>query len=246
MRHPLPSLLAFALICPLLTGCYAAAGFGTAPWKKNPPAPMNNLDPVIAGDWSQPVNGVRMAVRQIVGDGPHDEVLLLLLIENTTDEAVHWPGIQPEVDVRRTDQSDNLYEGFYSANLRIIAEPLDDQEPSAAHQYLLDEQLAQLHEPLAPHEIALHAIRLHGIGQMQSLRLQDPNHIFADAMIWCDLDEHEAAGRWRLHLTYRPTGFPLPEGEEALLIERDDEVNAGWEDQQIDLPPIVINLDEWD
>lgn len=211
------------LVFVLLTLC-ALAGCQSAP--KTP-------DPVIAGDWSQPVNGVRMAARVVVGDGQ----LLLILAHNTLDTEVEWPGISPEHVVHV--QGQEPFATFSdSKNLRIAAEPLEGQPVPRPQQLMTGGGLHQLGgAPLAPGEMRVYAIGLYETLAQHHQAQQTRNAIHAKTMHWEGMSASE--GAWRLHLTYRPEGFPPAPGEE--VAERWD-IDPAWAGQQIDLPPVVVQV----
>lgn len=230
MPKKLPHLaLALLALC-LLPACNTI----TAPPTAAPPSP------VIAGDWSQPVNGVRMGVRQIVSGSADAGVWLLVLIENTTTEEVYWPGVRAEIDVRFAGVDTQEHYTSLQRNLRIVVEPLDGQPLPGQYQFLLEE-LQQLFEPLAPHEVRIQAIRFHDSEMTQELMQQSPNYIYADSVLWPGLEEADAVGDWRLHLTYQPGGFEPPPGEEWERAELGD-IYDDWEDVQIDLPPLEVEV----
>lgn len=220
-----------------LPGCFFAIGTGTAPWKEEPAVAAPPPHPVIDGDWSEPVNGIRMAVREIVGTSADCEMWLLILIENTTRREVGWPGVIAENDVQFFGQPAGG-SAPSGANLRIVAEPLDEQPTVGQALLQLSGMMRQL-DTLAPGEIQLHAVRLHSGELLQQAMQQAPNQVEADSVYWPGLAEEAGVGRWRLWLTYRPEGFPQPPEEERL--ERAEMYN-GWAGQQIDLPPVTVEV----
>ncbi|XAM01326.1 hypothetical protein OT109_08015 [Phycisphaeraceae bacterium D3-23] len=200
--------------------------------------PAERATPFIAGDWSQPVNGIRMGVRPIVYASVDGGVWLLVLVENTTADEVGWPGIIAEDDMQFFGQSAGGSSSS-GANLRVVAEPLDGQ-PTPEHALLQLSGMMRQMDTLAPGEVRLHAIRLHADElQQQQMMQQVPNQVEGASVFWPGLKDEASAGAWRLHLTYRPEGFPPPPGGEG--VERPWEY-IGWEGRQIDLPPVIVEV----
>lgn len=195
--------------------------------------------PSIPGEWSEPVNGIRMAVKRITDHTPANEITLLILTQNISDQPVDWPGIHPQHAVARA-QDGIIQPSIGSGNLRVAVESLD--RPSQCHDYaFIADELAQLHLPILPGEIRLHAIQLRD-AELQQMRemLQSADEIPMDRVVWPGMSEPSSKGRWRIRLSYRPDGdFPKPEGTEqlSLVIEPD----SGWAGLQIDLIPLEFD-----
>lgn len=227
-----------------LPGCFFAIGTGTAPWKEEPAVTVHP-DPVIDGDWSEPVNGIRMAVREVrLPGGEEPGVTLLVLAHNVSGADVPWMTTNPEQEVRSYGAQPDTLNGWVNDNLRIYASPVDRQ-----HAFEGTDRLRSVHGGmLQPHailragDIHILAIRLMPRAHNMPVQMSD-NSVYSWSVDWPDMAE--ATGRWRLDLVYRPDGFPLP-GDEGPVSGRDERV-PGWAGKQIELPPIVINLDdEWE
>jgi len=194
----------------------------------------------IGGDWSEPVNGVRMGVRQIISSSADGGIWLLVLVENTNSQEVGWPGIitEPDVQFFGRPPGDSSTSG---ENLRIVAEPLEGQPTADSAQFLMIRELRQI-DTLVPGEIRLYAIRLQDDELQQRMMLQQaPNQVESYSVEWSGLNEEAAEGRWRIHLTDRPERFPRPPGAEHLYEGIAYEVH-GWEGRQIDLPPVTVEV----
>lgn len=230
MKHTPLRFIMLLLGGALLTGCCAQQQ-----------ASQSKPEPTIVGDWSEPVNGVRIAARYLASNASTDDVMLLILAENVTDHAIDWPGIRPEESVRFAGEDPSKgYHSWGRPNLRIVAERLDGQ-PKRALLQMQKDQLLERAYPLRPREIHLQAIRLHDpeMLSLSALTQADTSLIYIDDMLWPGVNDHDARGLWRLRLTYRPEGFPPAPGEERA--EVDLEEIKGWEGVEIELPPLTIH-----
>ncbi|MFN3165734.1 MAG: hypothetical protein ACE37H_01580 [Phycisphaeraceae bacterium] len=226
---------------PVLPGCYSTAGFGKAPWKKTTPTVA--VQPTIDAEWSEPVNGVRLAVTQITGNTPDDHVLLLVMAHNTTDQPVDWPAIRadPTVRIRQPDGTDASAGYASHTNLRIVVESLDGRARDVRGA-LAWERLAELHRLLEPGEIRLHAIRLEDDQAQQYQRLKrQRNTIDVEPVLWPGMSSHDTEGRWLIHLIYRPEGFPPPLGDGRLTGRAEPDISEQWKGVEINVPAIEID-----
>lgn len=252
----IPALLITCL--PWLTGCHLSVSGGlgkkraATPATHAAPKDAARLDaesepapPPIRGAWSEPVNGIRMMVQQIVQqDGnpePRDFLTLMVFAWNTTDQRVAMPPIMAEREVMPYTIDGEERERFASLkNLRILAKPLERRLPDIRSQAGGLEELREVQPPLEPGEIRLHALQIrliHGQMQeeMQQLAKRQANTVPASRVDW-----YNPQGEYILHLTYRPEGF---NGQDTGVIHRTEDV-AGWECKQIDLPPIRVRVSD--
>jgi len=230
-----------------LPGCYFAAGFGEAPWKKQEPPiavePTIEAGPTIEAEWSEPVNGVRLAVRQIARNTPADHVLLLVMAHNATDQPIDMPGLraEPAVHLRQPDGTDEpAGYGSYS-NLRVVVEPLERRAHDLMRVQAL-EMAVDVQPMLEPGETRLHAIRLEDQQTLQYQQLkQQRSTIDVEPVIWPGMSSHDAEGRWRIHLIYRPDGFPTPPSEDRLIERAEPRISDRWKGIEVEVPAIEID-----
>lgn len=227
-------------VCFFLTGCYFAAGTGKAPWKKPPVEQSPPATATIAGEWSEPVNGIRMRMMHILPmGGPTPEVALLFFAQNTLDHEVDLPMLKPEPFVKVLHRQQET-QSISDANLRITAQPMDGQAPKGyLAEYAQMEQQVEARNPLQPGEIRVFAVKVVAELQMKYLHQIAPDTVYADHISWPGLDHEASAGRWRLHAVFRPSGFNDPDAKLAWVMDEQ------WVDKQIDLPVTVLKLDPW-
>lgn len=229
-------VLACCFLLPAAAGCHFSAGIGSS----SKQAQAEPMVPSIAGEWSEPVNGVRMRMMHILPmGGPSPELTLLIVVQNVNDKPVDMPGLRPEPFVKvlhRKQQS----AGLSDANLRITAQPMDGQPPRGyLAEYVQMEQQVEARNPLQPGEIRVFALKVVAEVQMKYLHQIAPDTIYAEHISWPGLGHEESAGRWRLHAVYRPSGFNPPDAKLAWVMDQQ------WIDKQIDLPVTVLKLDPW-
>lgn len=204
--------------------------------------PTQPIEPTIQANWTEPVNGVRMAVTQIAGNTPDDHVLLLVMVQNVTDQDIEWPGIraEPAVHLRQPDGSDSPAGYGSFANLRVVVEPLDRRGQHVIQHDALDEVMDR-HRMLEPGETRLHAIRLEDVTSQRMQRQQQRDVINAESVLWPGLTSHDSEGRWRVRLFYRPEGFPKPPSDGRLIDRAELELDEKWEGVEIEPPAIEID-----
>ena len=197
-------------------------------------------DPSIAGEWSEPVNGIRMRLMHVMPPGgTRPDVTLLIFAQNISDEPVDLPRLRPEPFVKVLHGSQKQA-GISDANLRITAQPMDGQDAAMqALEMMQQQQDVEIHNPLKPGELRVFALKVVDALQMQYLHQLSDDTIYAEHISWPGLDDEKSAGRWRLHAVYRPSGFNPPDSGHAWKVDQP------WMGRQIDLPVTVLNLDPW-
>lgn len=242
----------------LLTGCQfsvsagvgkkraAAAAAHTAPTDGARIDTESEPDqPPIRGEWSEPVNGIRMMAQQIVQQGGspelRDSITLIVFAWNTTGQRVAMPPIMAEREVGYVPEPGYEPERHKtSGNLLVTAKPLERWLPDRHRQNGGLDEFRGIRPLLEPGEVRLHALHLRLVydqlqEEMQQLAKIQDNTIPASRVDW-----HEPRGEYILHLTYRPEGF---NDQDSGAIHRIEDV-AGWEGKQIDLPPIVVRVSD--
>lgn len=260
MKRSLVMLMIAAVACVYMPGCGSSVNVTRTQTTAQAVEPFDESNTFsnrakkpaaspIRGEWSEPVNGLRMAVKQVRTNTASDHLTLLILIENVTDKSVAWHGIRPEfaviqggIEDGQLRQQDRQQETpcRTGENLRIAIEPVFGGLRSAwdIHERLT-EQLQEMHASLKPGEIRLHAIELRKpearLQVAQQQRTWDT--IEADTVYWPGINDAGDNRPYRITLTYRPDGaFPGKHTSEAL--ERLD--TQDWKGKQIDIPPIVV------
>ena len=223
-------LLLLALVTPL-AGCYCAAGTGKAPWKKH----AAQFDPPIRGQWSEPVNGVRMMAIPLASSSTMPgRRIVLLYSENMADAPVSLPTIRPVGQV--TPRSERGAEPFFSnhTNLRLEYELIGTRQVPHHIEFLQQqERLEELTLPLMPGEIRVSAVQLNMRGMQMKHALEQllQNEVPLSEVSWSlGLDERAPA---RLYLTFRPEGFDPKRKQDLRNHEQ-------WHGKQIELPPLEI------
>lgn len=207
-----------------------------------------HADPPIAGDWSKPVNGVRMMAKLVeqAGTGPEQMRALLIFTTNVSDRPVYVPPIQTEIKVHRQLNGNEPMEMPDTANnFRIVAEDMNKQRSVHVHPHQYQElQSAQdIEQALEPREIRVHVIYLMLEHTRLSQGMQQVPRIDAvssSALMWAT--HVGEPGEYRLHLTYQPDGFVQQQPDRI----REIDSYKGWQDKQIVLAPITVTLYEDD
>lgn len=207
------------------------------------PQPTENQQaPAIQGQWSKPANGIRMMAKFLQPTWPHNELQLLVFIQNCSDKPVSLPNsIKPASYVLRKGPQQVPGKG----NLLIMVEPLDGQK-LPLYQILRKDtkQLERTQAPLNPNEIRLQAIRLISKTGLAQLHLRSANPINNDSVHWPSLSDPNSKGRWKIHLSWRPDQqFPVPDG--TAIKDKEERIQvrcpAIWQNIQIDLPPLKLD-----
>jgi len=212
------------------------------------------ISPSMPGNWSEPVNGIRMSVRQVVrgsaraGDS-YQDLNLILFVQNVGNEPVNLPRLEPELERRfgSLETMGEMVPDIGGPNLRIITQPLNDQLAEVTSRCFspLQQRIEVLESPMSPGEIRVVLIQFEGQMQMrqaQQLRELEDGSIEGYAVSWPGL--HDTTGFWRVQLVYRPEGFVRQRdaavSDEAYRLE----VDPSWSGQQIVLPPLYIDLNQ--
>ena len=196
--------------------------------------------PAIAGEWSEPVNGIRMMVKYLQEDTPRNKIRLLVFLHNSSAEPIDLPSLTTNGTVLLKD---SIVNDQTSGNLRVTVEPLGDQKVSETQVLKSFAEMQRLEAPLKPGEIRLHAICLKSEMEKQLMTQKNPSAIRTDSVDWESLNDPNSKGRWRISLSFRPDEqFPVAKGSDDIKRDR-IEVNVPkqWRDVQIDLPPIELN-----
>ena len=235
MRYAI-SILTCSLLLFASTGCHFSAGFGRAPEQAEP------MVPSIEGAWSEPVNGVRMKMMHVMPrGGSQPDLTLLLFVQNVGDKPVELPRIRPEHFVRIKHDGPQIEKrGLSDGNLMITAQPLDGH----GAEYLTEvyqelSQEVEARNPLEPGEIRVTALKVVGEAHMKYQHQWSDDTLYAERIVWPGLNDKKSAGRWRLHVVYRPSGFNPPGSGVAWKVDEQ------WVDRQIDLPVTLLKLEPW-
>lgn len=207
-------------------------------------------DPPIAGEWSEPVNGVRMMAKLVeqpsTGTGPEHMRAFLIFTTNVSDRPVFVPSIQTEIKVHRQFNGNEPMEMPDTANnLRIVAEDMNKQRSVDVHphQYQELQSARSIERALEPGEVRVHVLYLmleHNRLSEAMQQLSRFDSISSSALTWAT--HVGEPGEYRLHLTYRPDGFYEQRPDRI----REIATYEGWQDKQIVLTPITVTLYEDD
>ena len=193
----------------------------------------------IAGEWSEPVNGIRMMVKYLQEDTLGNEIRLLVFLQNSSAEPIKVPSLNSDRTVFFKNHKANHKT---NGNLRVTVEPLGDQKISVIQELKSFTAMQRLEAPVEPGEIRLHAICLKSEQELHSMMHKNLSAIRTDSVDWESLNDPNSKGRWRISLSYRPDEqFPV-KGSDDLKRERHQvEVPNQWRDVQIDLPSIELD-----
>ena len=196
-------------------------------------------EPSIAGEWTEPVNGIRMMAKIIQSDYPTEQIQILVFLQNCSEKKIAVPPLNSEQFlVFKNSELATLIGG----NLRIVAEPLDGQKPLPKAQQLNGVGMQRLEAALQPGEIRLHGVSVRTVpGQAkQMLRQANQNAVRSDTVYGSELGDPNSKGRWRFSLSYRPDKqFPVGDKNVEQLVQVN--VPETWKDVQIDLPPLELD-----
>jgi hypothetical protein len=210
-----------------------------------PGCQTQQTDPPIAGQWSEPVNGVRMMAVPIA-DSPYvkGSRTVLIFTQNVGDVGINLPTINPTpfVTVRPNDEA--LQEQpQLSGNLRIQIEPTDNEGiHGSGFGHDSSQQMQSLSPDLMPGEIRVFALILKTdkkqLMAMQKLRDREVESAMTQWLI-----HSPEPRRYRVYLSFRPDGFGPPAVKANSMRKI---VDFTWAGQQIDLPPFEMTVSSTD
>ena len=206
-------------------------------------APKGNAkdqqEPNIAGQWTEPVNGIRMMAKFIGSNPSTEQIQILVFLQNCSEEKIAVPPLNSE---RFLTFKNIKTESLIGGNLRIVAEPLDRQKPLLKAQKINGGGMQRLEAALQPREIRLHCIsvRTEPDQAIQMLQKKNQNVVRSDTVYGSELSDPNSKGRWRFSLSYRPDKqFPVGDKNMEQLVKVT--VPEIWKDVQIDLPPLELD-----
>ena len=208
-------------------------------------APKGNAkaqqEPNIAGQWTEPVNGIRMMAKFIESNPPTEQIQILVFLQNCSENEIAVPPLNSErfLTYKKVKTETLLIGG----NLRIVAEPLDGQKISRKAQLIESLGMQREEAALQPEEIRLHGISIRPmpLQAKQMLQKKNQNVLRSDTVYANELSDPNSEGRWRFSLSYRPDKqFPVGDKNMEQLVKVT--VPEIWKDVQIDLPPLEL---EW-
>ena len=207
-------------------------------------APKGNAkaqqEPNIAGQWTEPVNGIRMMAKFIESNPPTEQIQILVFLQNCSENEIAVPPLNSERFLTyKKVKTETLLTG---GNLRIVAEPLDRQKPLLKAQKINGGGMQRLEAALQPREIRLHCIsvRTEPDQAIQMLQKKNQNVVRSDTVYGSELSDPNSKGRWRFSLSYRPDKqFPVGDKNMEQLVKVT--VPEIWKDVQIDLPPLELD-----
>ena len=196
-------------------------------------------EPNIAGQWTEPVNGIRMMARFIDSSYTTGQIQILVFLQNCSENEITFPPLNSERFLTfKNSKTGTLIGG----NLRIVAEPLDGQKPLLKAQKIIGSSMRRLEAALQPGEIRLHGIsvRTEPDQAIQMLQKKNQNVVRSDTVYGSELSDPNSKGRWRFSLSYRPDKqFPVGDKNMEQLVKVT--VPEIWKDVQIDLPPLELD-----
>ena len=207
-------------------------------------APKGNAkaqqEPNIAGQWTEPVNGIRMMAKFIESNPPTEQIQILVFLQNCSENEIAVPPLNSErfLTYKKVKTETLLIGG----NLRIVAEPLDGQKPLLKAQKINGSSMRRLEAALQPGEIRLHCISVRTEPKQATQMLQQANQnvVRSDTVYGRELSDPNSEGRWRFSLSYRPDKqFPVGDKNMEQLVKVT--VPEIWKDVQIDLPPLELD-----
>ena len=207
-------------------------------------APKGNAkaqqEPNIAGQWTEPVNGIRMMAKFIESNPPTEQIQILVFLQNCSENEIAVPPLNSErfLTYKKVKTETLLIGG----NLRIVAEPLDGQKISRKARLIESLGMQREEAALQPREIRLHCIsvRTEPDQAIQMLQKKNQNVVRSDTVYGSELSDPNSKGRWRFSLSYRPDKqFPVGDKNMEQLVKVT--VPEIWKDVQIDLPPLELD-----
>ena len=207
-------------------------------------APKGNAkaqqEPNIAGQWTEPVNGIRMMAKFIESNPPTEQIQILVFLQNCSENEIAVPPLNSErfLTYKKVKTETLLIGG----NLRIVAEPLDGQKISRKARLIESLGMQREEAALQPGEIRLHGISIRPmpLQAKQMLQKKNQNVLRSDTVYANELSDPNSEGRWRFSLSYRPDKqFPVGDKNMEQLVKVT--VPEIWKDVQIDLPPLELD-----
>ena len=207
-------------------------------------APKGNAkaqqEPNIAGQWTEPVNGIRMMAKFIESNPPTEQIQILVFLQNCSENEIAVPPLNSErfLTYKKVKTETLLIGG----NLRIVAEPLEGQEVLPKDHQINGGGMQRLEAALQPGEIRLHCIsvRTEPDQAIQMPQKKNQNAVRSDTVYGRELSDPNSEGRWRFSLSYRPDKqFPVGDKNMEQLVKVT--VPEIWKDVQIDLPPLELD-----
>ena len=194
-------------------------------------------EPYIAGEWSEPVNGIRMMAKFIHFESASEQFQILVFLQNCSEKEVAVPPLDSE---RFLVFKNSELEQLAGGNLRIVAEPLDGQKFEREGMKVQGLGMQRLEAALQPGEIRLHGISVRTVPEaMQILQHANQNTVRSDTVYGPELSNPNSEGRWRFSLSYRPDEqFPV---DDKNMDRELADVPEEWKDVQIDLPPLELD-----
>ena len=207
-------------------------------------APKGNAkaqqEPNIAGQWTEPVNGIRMMAKFIESNPSTEQIQILVFLQNCSENEIAVPPLNSERFLTyKKVKTETLLTG---GNLRIVAEPLDGQKPLLKAQKINGSSMRRLEAALQPGEIRLHCISVRTVSELAKIMPQKKNQnaVRSDTVYGRELSDPNCEGRWRFSLSYRPDKqFPVGDKNMEQLVKVT--VPEIWKDVQIDLPPLELD-----
>lgn len=185
---------------------------------------------------ASPADGVTFSAYPVVGnlESP-DTIDITLVVHNTTDQWMDWPGIHPEAFVQHPENPQNLES--MGPNLKVIARPMEGQVLARREMvWVCGSQEQRLKRQLTPGEVQVYQLRLRPQASMQARAsgLDVPDTAEGSVMAWPVIKDPDATGYWQLDLVFKPDGFG--QGSSILRTE------SVWRGRQINLRPVVVQL----
>ena len=198
-------------------------------------------DPNIAGQWTKPVNGIRMMAKFIQSDYPTEQIQILVFLQNCSEKKIAVPPLNSE---RILTFKNSKTETFFGGNLRIVAEPLDGQKPLLKAQKVTGGGMQRLEAALPPGEIRLHCISVRTAPDLAKQKMQQANQniVWSETVYGREFSDPNSKGRWRFSLSYRPDEqFSVSDGKMKKMERAMVTVPKIWKDVQIDLPALELD-----
>ena len=162
-------------------------------------APKGNAkaqqEPNIAGNWTEPVNGIRMMAKFIESNPPTEQIQILVFLQNCSEKKIAVPPLNSE---RFLTFKHIKTETRIGGNLRIVAEPLGRQKPSLEARKFIGLEILRAETAFQPGEIRLHCISVRTVSELatQMLQKENQNAVRSDTVYGSELSDPNSKGRW--------------------------------------------------